>query len=266
MRLISLFFLAPINLLGAVGSFLADGGSGIGFKSEPSMQFTNTISISVWAKLIRNAPNFDTTDMPLVTKQNSLQTDSHFTFKRGVSGQNLNGIDFYFLNGASAFQYGVSGQTPFTITNVWKHYGVTFSYGLGSQIKFYIDGVAFSGSWLVGSGNFAGVTNASNGKLVSGNPAGWLFNGYMTEVAIWNAILTPIEMKNLAKGKVKRTPLQIRPNDLIAYWPLDSLKATTSATTTNLFRNLARNENHGTPDSTGLKGVAESVLSYPPNE
>ncbi len=46
---------------------------------------------------------------------------------------------------------------------------------------------------------------------------GFYVSGYVTEAAIWNAVLTDEEVAILAKGF---SPLLIHPQNLVAYWPL----------------------------------------------
>lgn len=62
----------------------------------------------------------------------------------------------------------------------------------------------------------AGLDSVSIGRRGDSTP-GPYFDGYIAEVAIWNASLSDPEVAILALGY---SPLLIRPQNLVAYWPL----------------------------------------------
>jgi len=91
------------------------------------------------------------------------------------------------------------------------------------------------------------------------------FNGQITEVAIWNTALSATDIEILYKSKIKGMPLQIKPANLVAYWPMNSGRDGTSADGDTIY-DRSGNGNNGTGDDgagEGLTWKGEEVLSYP---
>ena len=99
-----------------------------------------------------------------------------------------------------------------------------------------------------------------------------LYNGSLTEVAVWDVALSANQIKQLSDSRVKGMPLQFKDadnngtQDLQLYLPLDDFaNGTALDTSTDGYKDLSGNGNHGTGvDSDGdSKNIAEEVLSYP---
>lgn len=98
--------------------------------------------------------------------------------------------------------------------NQWNH-------GLGIFVAKNSRSVMLNGGSLVtGTASFSSAVNAENATIAAfawNNTVANFFTGYIAEVAIWNVALTEAEGQILAKGY---SPLFVRPQSLVAYWPL----------------------------------------------
>lgn len=91
------------------------------------------------------------------------------------------------------------------------------------------------------------------------------FYGYITDIAIWNSILNQDQITQLYSAKKKGMPLQISPETLQGYWPLDDLGDNqgrpTSGVSASMIQDRSGRNNHGTP-YLRISGSAENFLSY----
>lgn len=170
---------------------------------------------------------------------------------------------------AAAFWRNFSGTFTNTgstnLTGVEHHILMTIDDVTDRKIGIYVDGALDSGGLTTTSGTTATTSNEVNiGKQ---NIGGFerFFDGSITEVAIWNTVLTVEEISLLASAKVKGMPLQIQPSNLQGYWPLDDQPDGTSFDGDTAV-NRSGNSNNGTGDdggnNTGLTAKAEEILSY----
>jgi hypothetical protein len=97
-------------------------------------------------------------------------------------------------------------------TNTWHH--VCGVFAATDDRAVYLDGLAPGTDHTLVSGGAA--TAVAIGRLSGAYPTAYL-SGAVAEAAIWNAALTPAEVRSLARGY---SPLQIRTQHLVAYWPL----------------------------------------------
>ena len=111
-------------------------------------------------------------------------------------------------NGATAGAYSTTGYSADT----WHHVLGVFS--AVDDRRIYLDGG--SKGTNATSRTPTGLDRMSIGRLGDSSPSAY-FNGGVAEVAIWNAALTDDEAAILAKGY---SPLFVRPQSLVAYWPL----------------------------------------------
>ena len=147
--------------------------------------------------------------------------------------------------------------------NQWFHFVLVYN---GSTIQHYINGQA-SGSTTIWSGNI-GTTLGQDlnigREIANGNK--YTMDGAITELAIWDIGLTQKDVDQLYQSRVKRTPLQVQPDDLLAYWPLDDVPNNASGNGRR-FNDYSGNGNVGIgndgTNNVGMIGMAESVLSYP---
>lgn len=236
--------------------------------------FTNEITIAMWMK-------FTTTNGPAAPGQRIISKGEMF------AGSGKNQFDVYTGSTAHTklhFSYdnpdntAITWQTTDNIvqTNEAFHLAIVFHYGDGSSFKMYTNGVETPGSWIAGTGNQAGKTNAvtfriaADGAAVSGYDQ---FNGWTSEVAVWNAVLSRDQIVQLYKSRVKGIPKQIQPDRLRSYYPSDDSYIFPTASGIGL--NRSTDQSFTTAFSfpsrfhrldSGGRFIGEKVMSYQPNE
>lgn len=171
----------------------------------------------------------------------------------------------YYISDGLNDQIYDSGLGPYP--NLSACYSLTLIYGTSSSMQWYKDGLLISGSWTAG-GSAVCVKTAHDihyGNYGDDFVAQRSWNGFLSEVAVYNTNLTTIELLNLNKSKMKRIALQIRPANLAYYWPLDqNFEGSTDNTANRLF-DLSGNKLPATAVGP-CRYAAEHVCSYPPNE
>ena len=96
--------------------------------------------------------------------------------------------------------------------NAWNH-GCCVGTSATSRDVYLNGGTAGSNTT---SSNPTGIDAAAIGYMTDSTPGDY-YDGYIGEVAVWNAALSPAEVKSLSKGY---SPLSIRPESLVSYVPL----------------------------------------------
>ena len=88
----------------------------------------------------------------------------------------------------------------------------------------------------------------------------------MSDVAIWDRVLSQDEINLLYSARLKYIPVQIRPDNLVAYWTLDDVGDGVSADG-KVFSDKSGNGNDGVGsdggNDAGLTGESERYLTYP---
>lgn len=172
------------------------------------------------------------------------------------------GFSFSSPNGT----YQIWRTTADTVqTNTWMHLACSYTYNNGASLVFYINGINKSGSWTTGDGNAVGITNATTFHtfIYSQNGGSSFFGGAMSDLAIWTNALTAGDIGKLAFSKVKYMPIQVKPEFLLFYWPMDTTPILPVANAQNVDRD--RTQRHFDLDIGGLM-CGERTLSYQPNE
>lgn len=106
-----------------------------------------------------------------------------------------------------------SAITTTTVSaNTWHH--VAAVYAAANDRRAYLDGGG-KGTNAVNR-VVAGADRTSIGRWADSTPDGY-FSGRIAEAAIYNVALTDDEIAQLATGA---SPLLVRPDALVAYWPL----------------------------------------------
>lgn len=110
-------------------------------------------------------------------------------------------------NGSTGNWFGVSptGGTA----NAWNHAAAVFTSATSRQA--FLNGVGGTVNTTASGTTTPSVTHIAS--LSTFSP----INGSIAELGIWNVALTAAEILSLSKGV---SPLLIRPNNLIRYWPL----------------------------------------------
>ena len=145
----------------------------------------------------------------------------------------------------------IAANTIYTIS-------VSYDADLLADPSMYINGVLQN----VTESSTPSITSVDDSaqSLVVGD-IGNAIDAQITEVAIWNVILTDDEHKLLHLCNTKRTPLQVRPSALVVYYPMDDFPQGVTASGTASVRDMSSSGNNGTPASSPV-GFAEPILSY----
>lgn len=141
----------------------------------------------------------------------------------------------------------------------------TLSTGQWYHLVFTYDGINLIGyvnSQIDVTVNQAGIINHSSNVLYLANSffGGRLWQGVITESAIWSRTLTLQEIQSLYKSAC-RNKIQVAGSNLQAYWRLDDVVEGAVASGTNIIRDLSGNNNLGTPYNSPVG--AQDILSYP---
>ena len=131
---------------------------------------------------------------------------SHYIF--GILRNNANSNLCFTLTNSS----GSSSSAAYTTSNlnIGQWYHLAFTYKAGT-ICTYIDGIldkTYSTTYVP---NFAGITNISIGKCT--NNSNYQTNCNLNDVRIYDHCLSPMEVKELAKGLVLHYPFSDPSND-----------------------------------------------------
>lgn len=161
--------------------------------NNPSIQISNNLSISVWVKRI------------------SLNTIDEIVNKGGDVNSGICNYGLVFTPGELIFKYNGGYHLIHAPQDLnWHHYAVTTYHG-SPDVKFYIDGV-YTPTWIP-QGNI-NLNGASTAELnIGAMPATYYSNNIIDELRIYNRILSPNEILQLAD-----VPMQ---PDLIAYLPMN---------------------------------------------
>jgi hypothetical protein len=108
--------------------------------------------------------------------------------------------------------YGYASSTGSISYTTWTHVALTYD---GTNLIYYISGSA-SGSFT-DTHSFVNerITVIGTGYGVSGD----LWNGRLSDVAVWKTILNSSQIASLAAASVR--PNALLPSSLVGYWPLN---------------------------------------------
>jgi hypothetical protein len=107
------------------------------------------------------------------------------------------------------------GTGTHTVTaNTWHYFLATFD---GATVTGYLDGASDASFAATFSGSAS-----SNEIGRDGVGGGHNFGGLLADVAVWNVVLSQLEISALANGA---RPLAVRPKALVRYWPVGGLQS-----------------------------------------
>ncbi len=223
--------------------------------------------------------DFDgTDDYILVLHSSSLNLLNNFTISAWINTNALNDIvhriihknaAYNFLIDSSnsrlrVYHYGMSvaiySNSNVLNENTWHH--VVYVQSSSAGVTLYVDGQNAGGD----AGKGANVPQ--NGLPVyigiDEDLSSYPFDGTINEVAIWDTVLSATDIEILYKSKIKGMPLQIKPDNLVAYWPLDDIcDGCDLAGATFLDRKGTNNGTGYDANASGGQGKGEEILSYP---
>jgi hypothetical protein len=116
----------------------------------------------------------------------------------------------------------VNSNTAPVTTAAWQHIACTFTGGssTGTNVLLYYNGLNVAATQS-GIGSTPNTTNASFGIGYNRPGNSSFMAGGLADVAVWNTVLTPVEILALARGV---RPNAIRVGSLWGYWPLDGYR------------------------------------------
>ena len=167
--------------------------------------------------------------------------DTNFAiyYNRGVSPDSIAIYQKYGTSHKDRYWYSTSGGA--IADDTWTHIAVTFNpgttYANRSSPTFYINGSAV-GNVVQSSNNTPSsgdvpnydIGDSSEDRMIIGNDANFYdnadtwgreYSGNMSNLVIYNDILTATEISNIYNGGEVLDPRTIREEDLFAYWPMD---------------------------------------------
>lgn len=191
-----------------VAMFTGNGGGYINVTSNPSLNFNNAFSVSLWFN--RQGTSTWTT---LISK------DSWYAANGWVINM-VHSATMAPAFGAGGVNYNQPPNAGFYIEstvgtqlNTWYNLIVTFNSGTGTM---YLNGAKVaSGSFSPAISNNALVNLGIGNENLLGNP----WNGYITDVTIYNTSLTANEVTALYDEGIGGVPLL--PQNLAGWWPLN---------------------------------------------
>lgn len=182
------------------------------------------------------------------------------SFLTSISSTNNDEMTVATYNGS----YRVETTTNLDLsTGAWINIIWTFDNTAGVTSTIYKNGSSVSDS--VSSGANVSPSNSTSSFTVGyeyDSPRS-AFDGKMTEVAIWDVVLSQAEINQIALSKVKGMPLQVQESNLLLYWPLDECsEGLTTCSAAGFFKDLSGGGLNGTIVNTPT-GQAEGALTYP---
>ena len=145
----------------------------------------------------------------LITLADLSSSDSYiYLFARGdLADDPINVMERGRSDGGVAYAYSFTA-------NAW-HHACAVLYGTTSRYV-YLDGIA-GAEGTDGCHHPTGLDNTTiGGDQIAGTPENFT-DGRIAEVGMWDTTLTDAEVASLAAGYC---PLFVRPQNLVAYWPL----------------------------------------------
>lgn len=118
---------------------------------------------------------------------------------------------FGYADTSQTYEKAVSTQ----IINTDQWFNVVGIADSGASIRCLVDG-ANEGTQTGFDLTPSGIDSVSIGQEADSTPGDW-WDGQIAEVAIWNVVLVPAELNELAAGA---SPLLVRPFSLVALWQL----------------------------------------------
>jgi len=202
---------------------------------------TDMVTISAWVYL--NA----TTRGSMVSKRDANGNDMAYCLQLDNVGPK-----FSFLTANGTTTFNTTDGTLIPLINKWYHVvGWKKLTGTNSQ-RVYVDGK------LDGVSSPSHTIGDSAEPLLFGqtvNGANWNLNGRLAHIGIWDVALDPNEIVALSQGW---SPVDIRPEGLRGYWPLNDYAGSGTARDRTIARNDAT-----MIGAVGLSNDPPVFVSYP---
>lgn len=146
-----------------------------------------------------------------------------------ITGTSVVGKWYVGVNNGSVIVFSPSGSATFTSPSAhvsdgaWHHVAVTLDGGTG-RVMVWVDGnvigsmsttfanVAPKNTWTVLVGALVNTSDANSNVLSVANQ----FNGDISDVAVWNAVVTPTDIRSIASGTANYSTISSA--NFYGYW------------------------------------------------
>lgn len=175
--------------------------------TSSSIAVTGSITISAWI----NSNSISVTSQYIISDLNTNNKSNYEFLKSGLTK-----IEFIIRTPTII---GWISTNSVVANGSWYHVCITYN-GSTTPI-FYVNGTPVSVTQTFGSGN--PPLGASGNIVYIGNYYGYNlgFSGTISQLAIWQSVLTPTQIALLAGSRHRRMPQLVDPTDLKLYLPLD---------------------------------------------
>lgn len=173
-------------------------GQDLNLGSAALLQITGNITVACWGKTGSSAVGYllSANDIPGTNGWGV----GHSILTAGKLG--------YYSSGTGVW---AENSTAWN-NNAWRHLAIRISGPGTGAGTFYLDGSADGTFSQTAPSAYTGTK-----RIAAGTDGSLAFTGSLAEMAVWNVALDAGEIAALAKGF---SPLFIRPQSLVAYWPL----------------------------------------------
>lgn len=161
-----------------------------------SLDFTTSVSISAWIKPESLATNHT------ITCKGRANGDANTRYNIGLTSTGK--VRFVYASAGPVFHEWNTTATPVT-AGAWYHVVLTYTYGTAASIVAYVNGQAYTGSWIGGTGASAVLAETDVlhvGCIHSVSGAGEFFDGIIDDLAIFgDTIISADQVKELYEGR-----------------------------------------------------------------
>lgn len=148
------------------------------------------------------------------------------------------------------------------VTNFFNHVAMTWNgSAIATNVHIYVNGVEVS--YVTTTDGAVASDNSADPVVIGSNTtSSTTFNGTLSDVAVWLAVLTPAEVQSLFRSRIHYFPLQLSPSTILAYWPLDDFSNGSTVTGTDTVYDRSTKNRLGSA-TNGPVARAAQVVSYP---
>ena len=162
-----------------------------------------------------------------------------------------------------------------TIWNEWETNTVVLSSGTQARLAvtynestdpiFYLNGVSVAATQVAGVAKPT-IPDTAVDAYIGGfdNPPTDVSDCTISQLYIWDEVLTANQIVQISSASLKRFPLQVDSSNLIACWDFDDQPSGTSASGDTVVNRCGSNNGTGDDgaDNVGLSWEADQKLSY----
>lgn len=156
-------------------------------------------------------------------------------------------------------------ETSATFLSLNTPVSVAVTYDEVSDPIFYVNGTEVASTQVAGVAN-PPIPNTTVTAYIGAydNPPGDTCDCTVSQVYVWDEVLTANEIVQVSSASLKRFPIQVNSSNLIACWEFDDQPSGTSASGDTVVNRCGSNNGTGDDgaDNVGLTWEADQKLSY----